>query len=257
MKSFTLLSLFILSQFYSLSALSDDSISVRIDDIKIYLNNDDLSEVILENLITGNAKKCKISNSTEEDTKNGNGFLRITTDKKAIILFSSHRYLLMNELNECSNGKTKLYSLPNSHITMLQDINFENKLFLQFSLEDKDSWLASISHFGSNINLLRGEGFYNPKNKKKEQGFSLGYSNGDGQISTNGKYVVVNDFNCQEGKIPTGSGVWNIKSNKRVIFPTKIDEFGRIGNSDEILEKCIKVFEGTSTIQQLGGTLGL
>ncbi len=42
---------------------------------------------------------------------------------------------------------------------MLQDINFENKLFLQFSLEDKDSWLASISHFGSNINLLRGEGF--------------------------------------------------------------------------------------------------
>lgn len=69
MKSFTLLSLFILSQFYSLSALSDDSISVRIDDIKIYLNNNDLSEVILENLITGNAKKCKISNSTEEDTK--------------------------------------------------------------------------------------------------------------------------------------------------------------------------------------------
>lgn len=59
MKSFTLLSLFILSQFYSLSALSDDSISVRIDDIKIYLNNNDLSEVILENLITGNAKKCK------------------------------------------------------------------------------------------------------------------------------------------------------------------------------------------------------
>lgn len=57
MKSFTLLSLFILSQFYSLSALSDDSISVRIDDIKIYLNNNDLSEVILENLITGNAKK--------------------------------------------------------------------------------------------------------------------------------------------------------------------------------------------------------
>lgn len=72
MKSFTLLSLFILSQFYSLSALSDDSISVRIDDIKIYLNNNDLSEVILENLITGNAKKCKISNSTEEDTKSYN-----------------------------------------------------------------------------------------------------------------------------------------------------------------------------------------
>ncbi len=59
MKSFTLLSLFILSQFYSLSALSDDSISVRIDDIKIYLNNNDLSEVILENLITGNAKNVK------------------------------------------------------------------------------------------------------------------------------------------------------------------------------------------------------
>ncbi|MFS7223659.1 hypothetical protein AB6880_02610 [Rahnella inusitata] len=257
MKSFTLISLFTIFHIYSLSALSYDSISVKNNDIKIHLDNNDMSEVILENLITGSAKKCKISNLTEEDTKNGNGLLRITTDKKAIILFSSHRYLLMNELNECDNGKTKLYSLPNSHITMLQDINFENKLFLQFSLEGKDSWLASISHFGSDINLLHGADFYNPKTKKTEQGFSLGDTNGDGQISINGKYVVVNDFNCQEGKIPAGSGVWNIKSNKRVIFPTKIDEFGRVRNSDEILAKCIKAFEGASTIQQLGGTLGL
>lgn len=256
MKAFTLLSLFIISQLYSLSALSNDSVSVKIDGIKIHLNNENLSEIILKNLSTGYEKKCKISNSTEGDTQNGNGLLRITTDKKAIILFSSHRYLLINELKECSDGKTKLYSLPNKDITMLQDINFENKLILQFSLVDKDSWSASITHFGSNINLLRGAGFYNPKIKKTEQGFSLGDSNGDGQISINGKYVVVNDFNCQEGKIPAGSGVWNIKSNKRVIFPTKIDEFGRIRNNDEILAKCIKLFEGTSTIQQLGGKLG-
>lgn len=251
------ISLILISQLFSVNAHSDDAMTVTIGDTEIHLNDNDLSEVISINTITRAEKKCNLNNLSAEDTKNGNGLIRITTDKEAIILFSSHRYILMDELKSCESGNIKLRSLPNSNITMLQDINFENKLFLQFSLVDKDSWLASISHFGSDINLVNAAGFNNPQRKKIDQGFSLGDSNGDGQISADGKYIVVNDFNCQEGKIPIGAGLWEIKSNKRVIFPTTKDEFGRIRNSDAVLEKCLAVFDGKSTIEKLGGKLGL
>lgn len=255
MRSFLVRWLFFTSQLYSVNAYSDDAYEVIAAEDKIYINDHDYSEIILENLATGTKKTCKIINWTEKDTKNGGGLFRITTDKKAIIFFSSHRYLLIDELRTCNQGTIQFFSLPNSNITMLQDINFSHKLFLQFSLEDKNRWLASISHFGSNINLLNGEGFYNPINKKKKEGFSLGNGNGDGKISINGQYVVANEINCEEGEIPIGFGLWDINSNKRVTFPTKIDEFGRVRNSEEVYEKCTQVFEGKYTIQQLGGKL--
>ncbi|TDB47889.1 hypothetical protein C5468_17515 [Photorhabdus luminescens subsp. mexicana] len=177
-----------------------------------------------------------------------------TTDKRAIIFYSSNRYLLTNELMQCKNGKVKLYESPHPDIAMLQDINFEKKLYLSLGLVNKDSWAAIIANFGSDENLIVGPGFFDKDSNNLEEGFAI-FDKGYGRISPDGKYVSPNGLYCEDNYTSSTPGVWDIENKKRVTFPYEWGDLGRITNLDEISEKCKKLFYGEATLEELRGNL--
>ncbi|WP_434525474.1 hypothetical protein [Photorhabdus asymbiotica] len=246
--------LLILSSLVSLSAFSNDDYVVNIDNLKIFLNKNNFSTVIVENSMSGEFNTCNIENWKKEDTDNGDGIIRSTTDKKAIIFYSSNRYLLTNELIQCKNGKIKLYESPHPDIAMLQDINFEKKLYLSLGLVNKDSWAAIIANFDSDKNLIVGPGFFDKDSHNLEEGFTIS-DKGYGRISLDGKYVSPNGLYCEDNYTSSTPGVWDIENKKRITFPYEWGDLGRITNLDEISEKCKKLFYGEATLEELGGTL--
>ncbi|MCT8354433.1 MULTISPECIES: hypothetical protein [Photorhabdus] len=248
--------LLILLLLASLYAIANDEHVVNIDDSKIYLDKNNFSTVIIENSTSDKFNTCNIENWKNDDTDNGDGMIRSTTDKRAIIFYSSNRYLLINELKECKNGQVKLYKSPDPDNNMLQDINFNKQLYLSLGIEDKDSWSATISYFGSNENLIKAPGFYD-KNRHDSigEGFSIG-GNGYGKISPNGQYVAPNGLGCDDGEYgEIMPGVWDIGKKKWITFPRRWDDLGRVINSDEVYEKCKKLFYGEATLEKLGGKL--
>ncbi|WP_072023303.1 hypothetical protein [Photorhabdus australis] len=248
--------LLILSSLVSLYAFANDDYVVNVDNLKVFLNKKNFSTVIVENSISGEFNTCNIVNWKNDDTDNGNGMIRNTTDKKAIIFYSSNRYLLVDELKECKNGQIKLYKSPDPENNMLQDINFNKRLYLSLGIEDRDSWSATISYFGSNDNFIKAPGFYD-KNRSESigEGFSIG-GNGNGKISPNGQYVAPNGLGCEDGEYgEVMPGVWDIRKKKWITFPRRWNDFGEVINSDEIYEKCRKLFYGEATLEELGGKL--
>ncbi|OCQ52598.1 hypothetical protein Ppb6_02211 [Photorhabdus australis subsp. thailandensis] len=246
--------LLILLSLVSLSAFANDKYVVNIDGLKIYLDKNNLSTVIVENDMSGKRNKCNIENWRKYDTDNGDGIIRGTTDKRAIIFYSSSRYLLINELIQCKNGQVKLYDSPHPDIAMLQDINFEKHLYLSLGLVDKDSWAATIANFGSDESLIIGPGFFDKSSNSLEEGFAI-FDGGYGKISPDGKYVSPNGLYCEGDYTSSTPGVWNIEKRKRVTFPYEWGDLGRIMNLDEISEKCRKLFYGEATLEELGGKL--
>ncbi len=59
MRSFLVRWLFFTSQLYSVNAYSDDAYEVIAAEDKIYINDHDYSEIILENLAAGTKKNVK------------------------------------------------------------------------------------------------------------------------------------------------------------------------------------------------------
>lgn len=239
---------------------ADEDKVTKIDDNRIYLDPNNLSTVVFENRFSGKQRTCHIENWTNKDTDNGGGLVRATTDKKAVIFYSSNRYLLVDELRACRKGQVKLYDSPSPgrDAEMLQDMNFDKELYLALTSEDKKNWTAVIAHFNSDENLITAPGFFDKTGKKTEGRFSLYENMGQGMISPNGKYVAPNGPSCLE-KYPGSdivSGVWDIAKKKRVTFPVELSEDGqRVANENDINEKCVKLLLGKATLEELGGQL--
>lgn len=213
---------------------------------KINIDKQNPSLIKVVNELNGNISFCKINNrNTNYNT--GMGVISLTSDDLAILVYSTNKYLIPDEIVSCNDEGVELHEIPNPpnpSLTII-DINFKKRLFLSLSLEDarERSYTAIISLFGSDKNLITGPSFYNANSYNYP--FNTGTNRYVGKISRNGKYVSPYDLDCSVDAFP---GVWDIKNNKKVVFATKY-------SGVEINNKCQKLFMGEETLQELDGKL--
>ncbi|WP_337264496.1 MULTISPECIES: hypothetical protein [unclassified Serratia (in: enterobacteria)] len=235
---------------------------VTLDGETIYLTSPDLSVVTIVNDKQKKFSNCKIANFIPDDARQGVGMLILTNDKKAIIFYSSSRYMIVDDLKKCVNGKVILHGSPNpeSQYNMVVDINFNKRLYLSLSVFDvrTNEYEAIISHFGSSKNLIKAPGFF--QLGKKGKGF-FQPELGQPVISIDGKYVAPSgtDGQCFKVNAPfygdNFPGVWDIDKRKKVMFKPVMSDSGRLVNQDEMDKKCDDLFKGKATLKELGGEL--
>jgi hypothetical protein len=223
----------------------DNSKQVILNERVVYISEVESSIITMRKGVSI-YEKCKITNLQKKDTENGNGIINLTSDKKAIIFYSSGRYLLADEIIKCRNGNVTIRDSPDpkSAVHMLQDVNFENEIYLSLSLEDKGLWSAIIAKFNSDKNLLSGNGFFN-NSEAIGYGFEI-FGLGSGSISVDGKYAAPNGWGCSKDDVP---GVWDIQQKEKVVFLSEDDK------SNEINNKCLRLFNGDATLKELDGEL--
>ncbi|WP_337264495.1 MULTISPECIES: hypothetical protein [unclassified Serratia (in: enterobacteria)] len=244
-------------------ALADDLSeykAVILDGDVIYLSSTDLSIVKIENSKNGTIANCKIANFIPDDARQGVGLLILTSDKKAIIFYSSSRYMIVDELRKCKDGNVELYKSPDPKKYTLVDINFKRKLYLSLLNSNINIYQAIIAHFGSDENLIKAPGFAGFDDNLDAQGFPLPF-HGQSVISPDGKYVapVGISAQCRDNNIPdylqSFPGVWDIEKKKRVTFKSKLDDLDQLANEQEINDKCNDLFFGKKTLKELQGKL--
>lgn len=223
----------------------DNKKIITINNDKWFLSGDKLESITIENS-NGIKKDCLIKNVTTKDIKNGGGVINVTSDNKAVIFYSSNRFLFVNEAKKCIGGTVLLHESPdpNADVNIVQDINFNNSLYLSLSLEDKDSWSAIIAKFNTENSLIKESGFLKNNNALGD-GFQI-TGLGQGKISLNGEYVAPNGVGCTADSYP---GVWDIKLKKKVIIQSPDSSM------DEIDKKCEDLFNGVSSLNNIGGEL--
>lgn len=195
-------------------------------------------------------KICQIDNWKKEYNPGG-GVISLTTDGKAILLANTNSYLIVQELFKCTDSKITLYKEPipaTPPFGRVIDLNFAKKIYLSLILEDAKNmtYSAIVSKFDNGKNIIVAKGFYNDKENIDNAFYVDGVGYG-GKISLNGQYVFPAELDCSFDSYP---GVWDIVNHGKVYFDRTI-------NSAEVNDKCIRLFNGDNTLEELGGKLML
>lgn len=194
--------------------------------------------ILIQNKNSGEINQCTLNDLSEKENKDDAELINITSDKKAIIFYSSGRYIKTESLINCTVHGIDLHESPDPLGIMVQDINFSKKIYLSYRSEDINNWTALVAKFGSEKNLIKAKFFFDPKSHNIDEGFKL-YALGMGRISPDGKYVAPTGPDCEDGESMTDfPGVWDIEKKKRIVFKEMIDHNGNTINSNEVLKKC-------------------
>lgn len=229
--------------FFLLPLISHAS-AIKYEGYDIKLNEKDLSIVLINS--GDQVRECKIIN-WEVQYNHGMGDISLTSDHKGVLVYLTNKYLNPDEIISCKNGEVELHEIndPSSPGDIIIDVNFKHKIYLSVSLEDAKSlsYTATVARFGSDKNLLSGPGFFDINDKPDP--FYIGDNIYKGNISLDGNYVHPSTLDCSKESFP---GVWDIKSNKKVIFPSTMSD-------EKIKNGCKKLFDGKETLEKLGGKL--
>ncbi|MBU3891396.1 hypothetical protein KH388_01540 [Serratia rubidaea] len=173
---------------------------------------------------------------------------RVTSDEKAILIYSWNVYIKTDELACCGNKLLRLHKIPmaNNNIYSVVDINFHKKIILALVVIDAktSSYQALVSYFNSDENLFSGKGFWNDNVDDVDVKNDTFYVNLDGfylgRISLSGIFFSPSTLDCSADSFP---GVWDLENRKKVVFH----------DSDEsvVKWKCKEIFEGRKTPEQL------
>jgi hypothetical protein len=212
----------------------------------VYLDEQTNSVVHIDN--KQEKKICKINNWRKEYNL-GAGVISLTTDGKAILLANANSYMMVQELFKCTDSKINLYKEPVPTLPpfgRVIDLNFDKKIYLSLILEDAKNmtYSAMVARFDNGKNIILAKGFYNDK-KNIDNAFYVGGVGYGGKISLNGQYVFPAEPDCSFDSYP---GVWDIVNHGKVYFDTTM-------NSAEANDKCMRLFNGESTLESLGGKL--
>jgi predicted nucleic-acid-binding Zn-ribbon protein len=238
-------SLFLLLVSISVSSEEKNDIHLNEYTIRISQDNNAYIEVYKGVKVINH---CKID-GWDKSYSLGGGLMSLTNDRKGILIYSSNRYINVDEIFKCGSGSVTLHDIPdpNGGMDAVIDVNFENKIFMSLVVIDAQTnmYQVIVSHFNEKENIFSGGVFWDDSEKNIDDSFYVDL--GDiylGRISLDGKYVSPSDLDCSVDSFP---GVWSINSKKKVIF----------SDSDEsaVKHKCQQLFDGKATLEQLGGKL--
>ena len=166
--------------------------------------------------------------------------IKLSFDKKALIV-NAKKYLIINDLINCNDSKRVVeQQIPNS-VGWLTDINITHKIYIAVDMEYSTPMgcVATVGKLPSAKNLISMPGTNIVKGKRKNS--SHIHCVEESFISPDARYIALVDINCRDD-IPN-SGVWDIKTDKKVIFST--NEFTK----KEIQSKCNALFGIADTLK--------